>query len=170
MGEIGISIVNLGFQAICLVALLVVLARVRAFKTLVAAAGPLEQKLHALERAAGGLAEATREAQALCVKLEQLTLLERPLTQQAGVTEEAAAVSGAGGTGGQPLRSDGESWKPKIASPEIRKGFDTIRELSASNASLDQMCEQTGLSESEIRFVLEVLGSKMNTPVSREET
>ena len=169
---LSVYILSFGLQVLCLVVMCIALAKVRALRanTGVPASAP-ERKLAALEIAVGRLAEATSEAERLCFRLERLTergheLAERPTEGTQVLTEDRLDTQQ-----GKPSPSAGlESPRPRVAPQKVREKLGVVRRLSEGGASMEQICEQTGLSEPEARFVLGILGSGTAQIIEREET
>jgi len=169
-----IYVVNLGFQAVCVLALCIVLASIRSLARSVGLAmqSP-ERVLGALEVAAGRLAEAIHEAEGLCSKLENLAYRSASaksnlLTEGAKSGKEDGLSSASGGLTLE--KADFDLSKPGIVPRRVREKFDAVRRLSDSGASLASISEQTGLSKSETRFVLGILGARGAQSLKREET
>ena len=162
MSELNVYVLSFGLQVLCLVAMCIALAKVRALRknTGVPASAP-ERTFAALETAAGRLAEAMREAERLCSRLELLTERGRRLDERP--TEGSQARPEDSPDARRKKRSPGagfESPRPRVAPQKVREKLDAVRQLSEGGASAEHICEQTGLSESEVRFVLGILGSE----------
>ena len=165
MSAFQIYLLSICFQAVCVSALYMALVSVRSFaRGMGVEIFTRERSLGALELAAERLAEAINEAEALRLKLEkfassattaQSNLESRPATvgdsENAVVAHEKTASSKSG--------FDDLS-KPGIASERIREKLDLVRQLMDSGTTIDQISERTGLSQSELRFVLGILGSR----------
>ena len=154
MGEIGIYIAILAFQAVCLISVLAALAAVRALGRSAESTGaPPQRRLAALDLAASRLAEAVREAEALRSGLRDLAARSVDASERA---ENGGTTAPADGP--TPAVPAGAALPAlKVASPRIREGFDAVRKLLETGASLQRICEQTGLSESEARFIVDIL-------------
>ena len=161
LGKLDIYALSLGFQMVCLVALFVALARVKALREGVGlTVSPRERTLGVVGLAAERLADAIREAEILCSRLESLVDRGQPRTKIATDEVKAGNVGAATAPLGESSAFSFDPARPRVVSQKIREEFDVVRRLSESGASLAQICEQTGLSRSEAQFVLGVLGSK----------
>jgi len=166
-----IYVLSLGFQAVCALALCIALASIR---SLARGAGLAmqapERALGALEVAAGRLAEAIQEAEGLCSKLESLT--SRGASAESDRAAKLEKEDGLSPASGEPASETArfDLSRPGIAPRRVREKFDAVRRLSDSGANLAEISEQTGLSKSEARFVIGILGARSAQSSKREET
>ena len=160
MTSIGVYVLSIASVA-GLAALVVALAALKTFRRgLETRTGP-EQVLGGFESAAERLAAAVREAETLRSGLESMAAGARSpagpenISAEAGTADHTSIrIANVAPARSEPVNASG----PRVVSQTVRHSLERVRRLAESGASPEQISEQTGLAESEVRFVLGMLG------------
>ncbi len=120
-----------------------------------------ETAVQAIENAAVKLFQAIHEAESLRLDLMELSASVSTAKNEIAESSIESGVAGEKTDASRPAKMTEEirPRAPKLASKQVRECFDAVKQLLAEGLPVADIREKTGLSESEMDFVLGMLGA-----------